>query len=226
MAAFHHARGVGHEVRGRDLFVRHGRVVGEEGAGFEQVHPSAGVQRLSLQRMQGAAEGDDDGVLPDRRIATGIDGRPRQDDAQRAQRVGARAELDARDVLQARDLAAVAGLDDDVLELFLGHEAALRVDEQLKLRGVRRRRAAELARRNLHVLLANRAHDVAGREIQRGDLLGIEPHAHRVLAGAEHLRVVADRLVNLFIDESTRDLDLARGSLASVGLSIAPESFR
>ena len=52
---------------------------------------------------------------------------------QRAQRVGARAELDARDVLQARDLAAFAGLDDDVLELFLGDEAALRVDEQLEL---------------------------------------------------------------------------------------------
>ncbi len=82
---------------------------------------------------------------------------------QRAQRVGARAELDARDVAQARDLTVLADLDRDVLELFLRDEPALRVDQQLEVGAVRRRRRAELARGHLHVLRADRAHDVARR---------------------------------------------------------------
>ena len=108
---------------------------------------------------------------------------------QRAQRVSARAELDSRDVAQARDLAVLADLHDDVPELVLVDEPALCVDQELEVRGAGRGRGAELAGRDLHVLLADLAHDVARREVKRGDLLGIEPDAHRVVAGAEHARV-------------------------------------
>src|SRR5690606_41150912 len=97
-------------------------------------------------------------------------------------------QLDARDVAETRNLAALARLDDDVLELRLVDEPPLSVDEQLELRRARRGRRAELTRRDLHVVLADRGDDVAGGEIQRRDALGIEPHAHRVLARAEHLR--------------------------------------
>ena len=75
---------------------------------------------------------------------------------QAAHAVGLRAELDARDVAQAHDLAVVAGLDDDVAELLLVGEAARGVERDLEL-GVGRGRRADLAGRHLHVLLADRA---------------------------------------------------------------------
>ncbi len=55
---------------------------------------------------------------------------------QRAQRVFGRAELDARDVAQPRDGAAVA-LEDDFAELLLALQAALRVDRELQIDAVR-----------------------------------------------------------------------------------------
>ena len=73
---------------------------------------------------------------------------------QRAQRVLGGAELDARDVAQARDRAARLALDDDVAELLLGLQAALRVDRQLEVDAVRAGRAADHAGRGLHVLAA------------------------------------------------------------------------
>ena len=51
-----------------------------------------------------------------------------------------------------------------------------------------RRRRAEDAGRDLDVLLANRANDVGRRQPARRQPIGIEPDAHAVLAGAEHLR--------------------------------------
>ena len=50
-------------------------------------------------------------------------------------------------------------------------------------------RRADLAGRDLHVLLADRRDHVAGGEAARGELLRIEPHAHRVVARAEHAHV-------------------------------------
>ncbi len=51
-----------------------------------------------------------------------------------------------------------------------------------------RRLRAEHAGGDLHVLLANRANDVGRRQPARRQPIGIEPDAHAVLAGAEHLR--------------------------------------
>ena len=51
-----------------------------------------------------------------------------------------------------------------------------------------RRRRAEDAGGHLHVLLADRADDVGRRQLPRRQAIRIEPDAHAVLAGAEHLR--------------------------------------
>jgi hypothetical protein len=106
---------------------------------------------------------------------------------QAAQRVQVGAELDAADVAQARDLPFRRRPHHDPGELLLGAEPALRVHRQLE-RGVgRRRRRAEHAGRDLDVLLADGADDVGRGQLPRRQLVGIQPHAHAVLAGAEHL---------------------------------------
>ncbi len=104
------------------------------------------------------------------------------------QRTAVRAELDAANVADARDLTIGRRADDDVLELIFGRQPALCVDRQLERRIVRRRRCAEHAGRDLQILLADRADHVGGGELTRRQPIGIEPHAHAVFTGAEHLR--------------------------------------
>ena len=48
---------------------------------------------------------------------------------------------------------------------------------------------AELAGGNLHVLLPNRAHDIARRQPARRSLVRVDPHAHRVIARTEGCRL-------------------------------------
>ena len=92
-----------------------------------------------------------------------------------AQSVGLRTELESRDVAQVRRLAVCTVLDDDVLELLLGLQSALRVDDVLELRPRQRRLAADLARRDLYVLLANGGQYLIDVDAARGELAGIEP---------------------------------------------------
>ena len=99
------------------------------------------------------------------------------------------AELDAADVGEARDLATVAGLHHDLAELLGLEQAAEGVDRVLELDALRHRRLADAAGGHLHVLLAERLQHVAGGHVARGELLGIEPDAHAVVAGAEELGV-------------------------------------
>ena len=67
-------------------------------------------------------------------------------------------------------------------------EAARDVERVLeRLVAVRRRRHADLARRHLLALLLQRLDDVLRREAARLHLLRIEPDAHRILSGAEHV---------------------------------------
>ncbi len=105
---------------------------------------------------------------------------------QRAQRVLGRAELEAGDVRQARHAAILAGLQYDRAELLLGDEPSLRVDRDQEVGRLGRRRRAELAGRDLDVLFAHRAHDVAGSQAARRGLVRVDPDPHRVVAGAEH----------------------------------------
>ncbi len=71
----------------------------------------------------------------------------------------------------------------------VGLQPALGIDRQQEVAAVRHRLGAELAGGDLHVLLAHRAQHVAGGQAARGDLVRIEPQAHRVVAAAEQLRV-------------------------------------
>ena len=75
-----------------------------------------------------------------------------------------------------------AGLDDDVAELLLVLQAALRIDRELQVDARQARRGADDAGRGLHVLRADLVDDVAGREAALGDLLRIEPDAHGIVA--------------------------------------------
>ena len=101
--------------------------------------------------------------------------------------VGLRAELDAADVAHARDLAAVAGLDDDVAEL-LGIVEPARArssvywnDWSAGAGGVPIWPAATCSLCCCSACTTSWV--VRPRALQ---LVGIEPDAHRVVAGAEH----------------------------------------
>ena len=106
---------------------------------------------------------------------------------QRAERVVAGGELESRHVAEPRDLAVGAGLEDDVAELLLVEQAAARVHAELIVDRHRHRRGAHHAGRDLHVLLADGAHDVAGRQPAGRHLAGVQPDPHGVVAAAEYL---------------------------------------
>ena len=98
--------------------------------------------------------------------------------------VGVGTQFGAADVLDLHD-AGGGVLDDDVVELLRGGEAADDIDGDLE--GLLRigGRLAELAGGNFDVLLAQRADDVGGGELAGGELDRVEPDAHGVLADAE-----------------------------------------
>ena len=99
-----------------------------------------------------------------------------------------RAKLDPRHVAQPHDAAVLAGLDDDVLELRGILQPA--GEGQVRLEGaVGDRRAGELAAGDLQILGADRGNDIARGQAQVGDLVGIEPQPHRIVARAEDLDV-------------------------------------
>src|SRR5258706_2373176 len=96
------------------------------------------------------------------------------------------AQLDAADVADARDAAIGAGLDDDFSKLVGCGEAALGVDGELELGAAGREGlATDDAGGDLDVLLLDGFYSITGAEIARGELVWVEPDAHRVIASAE-----------------------------------------
>ncbi|MNV04931.1 hypothetical protein D3C71_952400 [compost metagenome] len=108
---------------------------------------------------------------------------------QRTQGVLAGTQLDASDVLEASDFTVVARANDDVLELFLADQAALRVDRQLEALGIRGRGRAQCTGSHLTVLFTNRVDHIGGGQVARSGLVRIEPHTQRVIAHAEQLHI-------------------------------------
>ena len=106
-----------------------------------------------------------------------------------AQAVFAGAEFDASNVAQLNGLTIRTRLDDDLGELFLGHETALGGDLQLHRHFLAHRLIADGARRHLCVLRLDGTHDVARRHIQRRDLVRVQPDAHGIVARAEDLHL-------------------------------------
>ena len=117
------------------------------------------------------------------------------------QRIVTSAEFDACHVAKARQLAARAGLDDDLLELAFAAESSLGIDRQLEVGALAERSAADRAGRHLQVLFAHRRDHVAGREPARGQLLRVQPHAHRVVAGAEQAHIAGARQAREFVTD-------------------------
>jgi len=104
------------------------------------------------------------------------------------------AQLDARHVLDAGHSSAGGRLDNNVLEFLHVAQPPQRVDGVLKGGSGRRRRCTDLARRNLHVLLAKRGDDILGRQIASLQFVGIQPDPHGIVASPKdrHLADAGD----------------------------------
>ena len=89
-------------------------------------------------------------------------------------------------------------------------EPAQRAQRQLELLSGGNGLLANLARRDLDVLVGNRIDDVHGRQIAGRQLVGVQPDAHAVIACAEDLDV-ADSL-----DAEDFILKLDRGEIGEV----------
>ena len=133
-------------------------------------HPLGGVQRVRA------------GLLDDR-----------ERDAAASAEIAANAvilaaELDPADVADAGDRARHRiGLDDDIGELGRIGEPALNLDRKLEGRAAAvEGRLADGAAGDLHVLRPKRVDDLVGGEVPGGRAIGIDPHAHRIIAAAEH----------------------------------------
>ena len=98
--------------------------------------------------------------------------------------VGLGPEFGARHVAHAGDArvrSLLFGLHDDVAECLRVGETAGHVDGDLEILIPRGGRRPHLTRGDLLVLAVDGIHDVGRRQIARGELVGIEPHAHAVL---------------------------------------------
>ena len=118
---------------------------------------------------------------------------------QGAQGVLAGAQFNPGNVLETGDFTVIASANDDVLELFFGHQTALGIDRQLEAGGIRGRGCTQGAGSHLTVLLADRVDHIGGRQIARSGLVRIEPHPQRVIAHAEQLHVANPAEAGQFI---------------------------
>ena len=96
-------------------------------------------------------------------------------------------DLDARHVLQQDQRAVDAGLEDQLAEVLGRGQPALRADAHVKRLPARRGLRAHRARGNLDVLLAERAHHVAGRQLAGREAQRVQPDPHRVAPRAPEL---------------------------------------
>ena len=87
-------------------------------------------------------------------------------------------------------MSGVARPHHDGAEVRFADQPPLRVDEELEVGRVRGRRGAECAGGHLHVLFADGLDHVARRQVARRHLVGVQPHAHGIIAGAEDLHAV------------------------------------
>src|SRR5258708_34719421 len=102
------------------------------------------------------------------------------------QGVVAGAKLDARDVRTPHDSAGRAGCQHGRAGLLRRAQAALCVDRNQEIAAAIARFGAELAGRDLDVLLLDGAHHVARGHAARSDLVRTEPDAHCIVAATEH----------------------------------------
>jgi hypothetical protein len=107
------------------------------------------------------------------------------------------AELDARHVAQPQHRSVRIGADDDVLELGGGAQPTLGLDVELELLVVGNGARADAPDRGLDVLRLDGVDDVAGGQVEPGELVGADPGAHRIVlrtpqCGVAHARRALD----------------------------------
>ncbi len=113
-----------------------------------------------------------------------------------------RAEFDPRHVAQPHDRAVLrVGAHDNLAELGGIAQTAEGIDLHFECRAFRRRRLADLAGRDLHVLLRDGVAHVKRRDVEIGELVRIEPDAHRIAPLAENLHVADARQALERIDD-------------------------
>ena len=96
------------------------------------------------------------------------------------------AQLDAGDVAQAGDFAAVTGFEDDVAEFFGSFQPTWCGQGVLEVDPGGGGRLAQTAGGDLDVLFAHGADDIAGVQAEGSDFFGVEPEAHGIIQTAEH----------------------------------------
>ena len=115
-----------------------------------------------------------------------------------------RPQLDMADVFDPDDPAVRRGFDDDLRELLGIDQAAQCAQGDLGLLAGQDGGLADLAGGDLEVLFAQGADHVAGGHVADGQLVGIEPDPHAVIALAEHQHVAdarQPRQLGLKVDE-------------------------
>ena len=100
-----------------------------------------------------------------------------------------RSQFDARHILQPHHRAVRILAHDDVAEFLLGDQPALGGDRVGEFLALGRGRPADLAGGIDGVLRVDGVDEVVDRDVELGQLVGLDPEAHGVLAGAEHLHV-------------------------------------
>ena len=104
--------------------------------------------------------------------------------------------------MQSHDgFARRPGTDDDVAELLRIAEPSDRIDLELERGARRRRRLSQLAGGHLDILLRDRGLDVGRGDAEGGELVRVEPYAHRVPPLAEDGHVADTRQPLQRIDE-------------------------
>ena len=105
------------------------------------------------------------------------------------------ARLDARDILQAHELAFAVRAQDDVAEFFRRRQTAGNLARILFFLPVLDRQRADRAGRGLHVLLFDGIRDICNREAKLRELVRVQPDAQGVVRTEHH--DIADALDTL-----------------------------
>ena len=92
---------------------------------------------------------------------------------------------DAGNVSETHEGAILSGLDDDALEILRRREAALHDACVLTFLRIRGGHHAHRAAGSLHVLVPDSVHHVGNRDIELGNLVRVQPDAHRVIGGED-----------------------------------------
>ena len=93
------------------------------------------------------------------------------------------AQFQPRDVAEPENRAVRVRADDDVGELVDARQPSFGLQVELELLIVRDRPGADAADRGLDVLRLNCVDDIAGGQVEAGQLVDLDPGTHRVILG-------------------------------------------